>query len=85
MHWHREPRAIASRNDGFSLWSLPCHPPEQPAIAAFRTDMDDEVAAPGRRSDKAGAIRQGVMQQPLTGSVRLPVPDDEREGEPHDA
>ena len=48
-------------------------------------DMDDEIAAPEHRSDKARAIKQGMMQQPRTGSIRKPIPDDKPEGGSHDA
>ena len=58
---------------------------EQRAIATVLTDMDDEIAALERRLDKTRAIKQGMMQQLLTGAVRLPVPEDELEGESHDA
>ena len=54
---------------------------EQHAIAAVLTDMDDEIAALERRLDKTRSIKQGMMQQLLTGAVRLPIPDDGLEGE----
>ncbi len=47
--------------------------------------MDDETAAPERCVDKIRAIKRGVMQQLLTGPVRLPIPDYRLEGETHDA
>ena len=51
---------------------LPVPPePEQRAIAAVLSDMDAEIAALGQRWDKTRAIRQGMMQQLLTGWVRL--------------
>ncbi len=31
------------------------------------------------------AIKQGMMQQLLTGAIRLPIPDDGPGGESHDA
>jgi len=58
---------------------------EQRAISDALTDMDDELAALERRLNKTRAIKQGMMQQLLTGAVRLPVPDDGLEGESHDA
>ncbi len=58
---------------------------EQTAIAAVLTDMDDEIGGLERRLDKTHAIKQGMMQQLLTGAVRLPVPDNGLEGESHDA
>lgn len=44
---------------------------EQRAIAAALSDMDAEIAALERRRDKTRAIKQGMMQQFLTGRVRL--------------
>lgn len=49
--------------------------PEQRAIAAVLSDVDAEIGALERRLDKTRAIRQGVTQQLLTGSIRLPIPD----------
>ena len=49
--------------------------PEQSAIATVLTDMDDEIAALERRRDKTRAIKQGMMQQLLTGRVRLVKPE----------
>ena len=45
--------------------------PEQIAIATVLSDMDAEIAALERRRDKTRAIKQGMMQQLLTGRVRL--------------
>ena len=44
---------------------------EQGAIASVLSDMEAEVAALERRRDKTRAIKQGMMQQLLTGRVRL--------------
>ena len=44
---------------------------EQRAIAAVLSDMDAEIAAVEQRRDKTLAIKQGMMQQLLTGRVRL--------------
>ena len=44
---------------------------EQRAIAAVLSDMDDEIAALDQSRDKIRAIKQGMMQQLLTGRVRL--------------
>jgi len=44
---------------------------EQIAIAAVLSDMDTEIEALLRRRDKARQIKQGMMQQLLTGRVRL--------------
>ena len=59
--------------------------PEQQAIAAILSDMDAEIAALEHRLDKTRAIKQGMMQQLLTGSIRLPIPDNNREDHAHDA
>ena len=44
---------------------------EQNAIASVLSDMDAEIAALEQRRDKTRAIKQGMMQQLLTGRVRL--------------
>ena len=44
---------------------------EQNAIASVLSDMDTEIAALAQRRDKTRAIKQGMMQQLLTGRVRL--------------
>ncbi len=46
---------------------------EQTAIAAILSDMDAEIAALGTRLAKARALKQGMMQELLTGAIRLPV------------
>ena len=59
---------------------------EQQAIATVLSDMDAEIAALERRLDKTRAIKQGMMQQLLTGSIRLPIPDaDAEDGHAHGA
>ena len=59
---------------------------EQHAIATILSDMDSEIAALEHRLDKTRAIKQGMMQQLLTGSIRLPIPDDDTEDDDaHDA
>jgi type I restriction enzyme S subunit len=44
---------------------------EQTAIAAVLSDMDAEIAALERRRDKTRALKQGMMQELLTGRTRL--------------
>ena len=53
-----------------------CLPPreEQTAIATVLSDMDVEISALNRRRDKTRAIKQGMLQQLLTGRVRLVEP-----------
>ncbi len=40
-------------------------------IATVLSDMDTEITALEHRRDKTIAIKQGMMQQLLTGKVRL--------------
>lgn len=49
---------------------------EQNAIAAVLSDMDAEIEALERRRDKTRQIKQGMMQQLLTGKVRLVKPSE---------
>jgi type I restriction enzyme S subunit len=44
---------------------------EQIAIAAVLSDMDAEIAALERRREKTRALKQGMMQELLTGRTRL--------------
>jgi type I restriction enzyme S subunit len=44
---------------------------EQMAIAAVLSDMDDELGALEAQRDKIRAIKQGMMQELLTGRTRL--------------
>ena len=44
---------------------------EQSAIAAVLSDMDEEIAALERRREKTRALKQGMMQELLTGKTRL--------------
>lgn len=44
---------------------------EQKAIAAVLSDMDAELAALSREKVKAEQIKQGMMQELLTGKIRL--------------
>jgi type I restriction enzyme S subunit len=45
--------------------------PEQTAIATVLSDMDAELAALEERLEKTRAIKQGMMQELLTGKTRL--------------
>ena len=60
---------------------LPTDIAEQRAIAAALTDIDAEIDALEARSDKMLAIKQGMMQQLLTGRIRLVRPASMPEGE----
>jgi type I restriction enzyme S subunit len=45
--------------------------PEQTAVATVLSDMDLELAALEQRRDKTRALKQGIMQELLTGRTRL--------------
>lgn len=45
--------------------------PEQTAIAAVLSDMDAEIAALEAQLEKTRAVKQGMMQELLTGRVRF--------------
>ena len=51
---------------------IPCpQPPEQVAIATVLSDIDAEIAALEARRDKTRDLKQGMMQELLTGRTRL--------------
>ena len=54
---------------------------EQAAIVSVLSDMDDEISALEKRRDKVRAIKEGMMQQLLTGRVRLPLPAESEDEE----
>ena len=49
---------------------FPSHP-EQTAIAQTLSDMDSEIAALEARAAKLAQIKQGLMQNLLTGKIRV--------------
>lgn len=51
--------------------TIPQTKEEQDAIAAVLSDMDKEIAQLESRKSKYEAIKQGMMQQLLTGKIRL--------------
>ena len=55
---------------------IPAKIEEQTAIATVLSDMDAELAALENRRDKTRDLKQGMMQELLTGRIRLvdPVP-----------
>ncbi len=61
-----------NRNDvhAFQI-SLPPTEEEQKAIAQILSDIDVEIAALEKKRDKYKAIKQGMMQELLTGKTRL--------------
>ena len=51
---------------------MPCLT-EQAAISAALSNMGPEIAALEVRLAKTRAIKQGMMQELLTGRIRLPI------------
>ncbi|HFN1232099.1 TPA: restriction endonuclease subunit S [Klebsiella quasipneumoniae subsp. similipneumoniae] len=56
-----------------TLVLIPSKQEEQTAIATILSDMDAELAVLDKRLAKARDIKQGMMQQLLTGRIRLPL------------
>ena len=50
---------------------IPTSKAEQTAIANILSDCDSEIAALEEKRDKYKEIKQGMMQQLLTGKIRL--------------
>ena len=63
--------AANSKQVGQFHLPVPTDENEQHAIATILSNMDTEIAALERRRDKTRAVKQGMMQQLLTGRVRL--------------
>jgi type I restriction enzyme S subunit len=61
---------IGARNLARLAFDLPPLP-EQRAIATVLSDMDAEIAALERRREKTRLLKQGMMQELLTGRIRL--------------
>jgi type I restriction enzyme, S subunit len=55
--------------------TIPPREEEQLAIASVLSDMDVEIAALEARREKTRSIKQGMMQQLLTGRIRLVKPE----------
>ncbi len=51
--------------------SIPSTLEEQRAIATILTDLDDDIALLQRKKSKYEVLKQGMMQQLLTGRIRL--------------
>lgn len=66
---------------GISKFKIPLPPTleEQKAIAQILSDMDAEIAALEKKRDKYKAIKQGMMQELLTGKTRLNTDDTKTE------
>jgi type I restriction enzyme S subunit len=69
--------AVGTKVSGISKSNIPkltvSYPslPEQTAIASVLSEMDAELAALEQRRDKTRALKQGMMQELLTGRTRL--------------
>ena len=50
---------------------IPCDIAEQTAIVSILSDMDNEIEALEQKLEKTRQIKQGMMQQLLTGKIRL--------------
>ena len=61
---------ISKKNIGKLTMPVPLKN-EQTSIAAVLSDMDAEIAALEGKLEKARAIKQGMMQELLTGRIRL--------------
>lgn len=63
-------------NTGIIAKAVHAFPPvdEQAAIAAVLSDMDAEIAELEARREKTSALKQGMMQELLTGRIRLVPP-----------
>ncbi|MDR3086555.1 MAG: restriction endonuclease subunit S [Azoarcus sp.] len=53
------------------IFTIPATKAEQTAIASILSDMDAEIAALTAKLNKARLIKQGMMQELLTGRIRL--------------
>ena len=61
-----------NRNDVHAHKTLiPPSKTEQTAIAAILSDMDSEIASLEQKRDKTRLLKQGMMQELLTGRIRL--------------
>ena len=78
----REASSGAGGRGGLNLtiirnFQVPFPPlPEQTAIAAVLSDIDAELAVLEERLTKTRALKQGMMQELLTGRTRLVIPQD---------
>ena len=65
-----QPQIVRGPLGDFTI-RLPTEKAEQTAIAQVLSDMDAELVALEQRRDKTRAIKQGMMQELLTGKTRL--------------
>lgn len=74
VEWNTENTTIARLyNDNFNntVINIPVSLSEQAAIAEILSDMDKEIAKWEVKRTKCECIKQGMMQQLLTGKIRL--------------
>lgn len=74
INWNTEDTTIARLyNNNFNNTGIcfPSSTTEQQAIATILTSMDNEITALEAKKTKYEAIKQGMMQQLLTGKIRL--------------
>ncbi len=62
--------ANAISKDSLLALDIRFPPPEQKAIATTLSDMDAEIAALEAKLSKTRQIKQGMMQELLTGRIR---------------
>ncbi len=74
--------ANADQIAGFAI-DVPADPAERTAIAEVLSDMDSELESLEQRLAKTRAIKQGAMQQLLTGRIRLPLDSEGRHDKGH--
>ncbi|WP_262017195.1 restriction endonuclease subunit S [Serratia liquefaciens] len=67
-----QPKLALGRIENFVV-PLPRLYEEQTAIATVLSDIDSELTLLGQKLAKACDIKQGMMQQLLTGRIRLPL------------
>ena len=65
---------ITNKDMASFLIGLPCDAKEQAAIAQICSDIDEEIQALEQRLNKTRQIKQGMMQELLTGRIRLVQP-----------
>lgn len=64
-------QGISSKEVKRLVITIPASLAEQRAIASILSDMDAEIAELEAKRDKYKEVRQGMMQQLLTGKIRL--------------
>jgi type I restriction enzyme S subunit len=67
--------SLSAKTIEFMEVYLPLNIDEQAAIAAVLSDMDSEIDALTAKLNKAKLIKQGMMQELLTGRIRLIKPE----------